>query len=657
MSSAAAPATFAPEPEPTTRIGPIFGALMLVLLIASLDQTIVSTALPTITGDLGGASKLAWVVTAYMLASTITTPLSGKLGDLYGRKIVLQTALVTFLIGSILCGLSQNMTELVAFRAVQGLGAGGLMVTTQAAIGDVVPARDRGRYSGLMGGVFGISTVIGPLLGGFFVDNLSWRWIFYINVPIGVVAFVVIAAVFSVRTERTHHDIDYVGVALLASGLSAIVLLTTLGGNTYAWISPEIIGLGVASVVLTLTFIWVESRASEPVLPLSLFRNPVFAVCSAVGFVVGVALFGSVTYLPLFLQLVKGSSPTISGLEMLPLMAGVLISSIGSGALISKTGRYKIFPIMGTALMTFGMVLLSRLEVGTSTAQAGLYMLVLGLGLGGVMQVLVLVVQNAVDYSQLGVATSGASLFRSMGGSIGTPIFGAILTSQLTSNLNAAFPGAAGQVGHLTTGATPDAIRDLPPAVALAFKQAYVEALHPVFLVGAAVAAVAFVLTWFIKEVPLRKTVAAQGLPSSVASPRQASSMRELAAQVATLAQRDHRHLIYEQLADAAGVDLNPQEMWLLLRVAEGQSVAVAELDLEEPMRVLGDLGLVEGETHLTAAGVAVLERLRDARQARIEALCSDWAPERHPEILEIVHRLTKSLAEAPPEPTVSGVA
>ncbi len=434
------------------------------------------------------------------------------------------------------------------------------------------------------------------------------------------------------------------------------MLLTTLGGNTYAWISPEIIGLGVASVVLTLMFIWVESRASEPVLPLSLFRNPVFAVCSAVGFVVGVALFGSVTYLPLFLQLVKGSSPTVSGLEMLPLMAGVLISSIGSGALISKTGRYKIFPIMGTALMTFGMVLLSRLEVGTSTAQAGLYMLVLGLGLGGVMQVLVLVVQNAVDYSQLGVATSGASLFRSMGGSIGTPIFGAILTSQLTSNLNAAFPSAAAQVGHLTTGATPDAIHALPPAVALAFKQAYVEALHPVFLVGAAVAAVAFVLTWFIKEVPLRKTVAAQGVPSSVASPRQASSMRELAAQVATLAQRDHRHLIYEQLADTAGVDLDPQQMWLLLRLAEGQPVAVAELDLQEPMRVLGDLGLVEGETHLTAAGTAVLERLWDARRARIAALCSDWAPERHAEILEIVGRLTKSLAEAPPERTLSGV-
>ncbi len=636
---------------PATRIAPIFGALMLVLLIASLDQTIVSTALPTIAGDLGGASKLAWVVTAYMLASTITTPLAGKLGDLYGRKVVLQTALAVFLVGSVLCGLSQNMTELILFRAIQGLGGGGLMVTTQAAIGDVVPARDRGRYSGLMGGVFGISTVIGPLLGGFFVDNLSWRWIFYINVPIGMIAFGVIAAVFSARTSRTRHDIDYVGIALLAAGLSAIVLVTTLGGQTYAWRSAQIAGLAIASVVLILAFIAAESRAAEPVLPLHLFRNRVFAVSSAVGFVVGVALFGSVTYLPLFLQLVKGSTPTISGLEMLPLMAGVLISSVGSGAVITRTGRYKVFPIMGTALMVAGMLLLSRLEVGTSTAEAGLYMLVLGLGLGGVMQVLVLVVQNAVDYSELGVATSGASLFRSMGGSIGTPIFGAILTSGLTANLHAAFPGAAGQVGQLTSGATPAAVEALPPAIRDAFRQAYVEALQPVFLTGAAVAFVAFVLTWFIKEVALRKTVAGQGVSESIASPRPASSMRELAAQAATLATRDRRHLIYEQLADAAGVDLGPQDMWLLLRLAEDRPAAAADHDLESSQRMLVDDGLVDAGGRVTAAGTATLARLHDARCARIQALLADWAPERHPEILEIVNRLTESLAEAPPEP------
>jgi EmrB/QacA subfamily drug resistance transporter len=648
-----ATATAGPGEAPTTRIAPIFGALMLVLLIASLDQTIVSTALPTIAGDLGGASKLAWVVTAYMLASTITTPLSGKLGDLYGRKVVLQTALAVFLLGSVLCGLSQNMTELILFRAIQGLGGGGLMVTTQAAIGDVVPARDRGRYSGLMGGVFGISTVIGPLLGGFFVDNLSWRWIFYINVPIGVIAFAVIAAVFSTRSSRTRHDIDYAGIALLAAALSAIVLVTTLGGQTYAWRSAQIAGLSVASVVLLLLFVRAESRAAEPVLPLRLFRNRVFAVASAVGFVVGVALFGSVTYLPLFLQLVKGSTPTISGLEMLPLMAGVLISSVGSGAVITRTGRYKIFPIMGTALMVVGMLLLSRLDVGTSIAQAGAYMLVLGLGLGGVMQVLVLVVQNAVDYSELGVATSGASLFRSMGGSIGTPIFGAILTSGLATNLHAAFPGAAGQVGQLTSGATPATIENLPPGIRAAFRHAYVEALHPVFLTGAAVAAVAFVLTWFIKEVALRKTVAGQGVSESIASPRPASSMRELAAQAATLAQRDRRHLIYEQLADAAGVDLAPQDMWVLLRLAEERPAVFADPGLASSRRLLAGDGLVDAEGRVTAAGNAALARLHDARCARIQALLADWAPERHPEILEIVDRLTESLAEFPPEPVV----
>jgi EmrB/QacA subfamily drug resistance transporter len=637
--------------QPTTpRIGPIFGALILVLLIASLDQTIVSTALPTIAGDLGGASKLAWVVTAYMLASTVTTPLSGKLGDLYGRKVVLQTALAVFLIGSILCGLSQNMTELILFRAIQGLGAGGLMVTTQAAIGDVVPPRDRGRYSGLMGGVFGISTVIGPLLGGFFVDNLSWRWIFYINVPIGVIAFVVIAAVFSVRSERTHHDIDYLGITLLAAGLSSIVLLTTLGGNTYAWASAEIAGLAVASVVFTLGFVVAEHRAAEPVLPLSLFRNRVFAVSSAVGFVVGVALFGSVTYLPLFLQLVKGSTPTISGLEMLPLMAGVLTSSIGSGLVISKTGRYKIFPIAGTALMVVGMALLARLEVGTGIPEAGLYMLVLGLGLGGVMQVLVLVVQNAVDYSQLGVATSGASLFRSMGGSIGTPIFGAILTGRLTSNLHGALPNAAGQVGRLTSGATPDVIRNLPPVIRAAFRHAYVESLHPVFLAGASVAVVAFVLTWFIKEVPLRKTVAAQGIPEAVSSPRIASSMTELAAQAASLCRSDRRHLIYERLADQSGVDLDPQEMWLLFRLRQGAHETAAGFHLGAALESLTSLGLIDSESRVTDAGEAVLDRLREARQSRLQALLSDWSPERHPEILEIIGRLTTSLSEAPPE-------
>ncbi len=640
--------------EAPPRLGPIFGALMLVLLVASLDQTIVSTALPTIAGDLGGSSKLAWVVTAYMLASTITTPLAGKLGDQFGRKIVLQTALVTFLFGSVLCGAAHSMTELILFRGIQGLGGGGLLTTTQAAIGDVVPARDRGRYSGFLGAVFGLSTVIGPLLGGFFVDNLSWRWIFYVNVPIGLVALVVLQLVFNPHVGHTRHVIDYLGISFLAAGLSAVVLLTTLGGVDYAWLSWQTAAFAVISLVCLAGFILTERRAAEPVLPLSLFRIRIFAVASAVGFVVGVALFGSVTYLPLFLQLVKGSTPTVSGLEMLPLMAGVLISSIGSGQVISRTGRYKVFPILGTGLMIVGMLLLSRLAVDTSIPAAGLSMLVLGLGLGAVMQPLILIVQNAVDYSQLGVATSGASLFRSMGGSIGTPIFGAILTNRFASNLAAALPAAPPGGVNLERGATPALIASLPAPIKEAFRTAYVDALHPVFLTGAAFAVVAFVLTWFIPEVPLRKTVKAQGASETAAAPMLSSSMAELEAQAAALACRDNRHLIYERLADSADVDLEPREMWLLFRLVEQVPGVVESFQLDPQLDELREKGLIDDGCGLTPDGHAALERLRAARSSRIQGLLEDWSPEQHQEVREIIQRLTDSLAQEPPEPVAA---
>ena len=390
---------------PAPRVRLIFVALLLVLLLASLDQTIVSTALPTIVGDLGGISHLSWVVTAYLLAATIAGPLYGKLGDLYGRKKVLQTAIVIFLIGSALCGVAQSMVQLIAFRALQGLGAGGLIVTTFAVIGDVIPPRERGKYQGYFGGVFGVSTVIGPLLGGFFVDNLSWRWIFYVNLPIGLIALVVIAVAFHTRTTTERHAIDYAGAALLAGALSAIVLFTSLGGTTWAWESWKIVALIVLSVVLVPAFVWVESRAAEPIIPLALFRNRTFSVTSGVGFIVGFALFGAITYLPLYFQITKGSSPTKSGLQLTPLMAGVLVTSIASGQLISRLGRYRMFPIAGTAVMGLAMLMLSRLELGTSVWVASLDSLVLGLGLGMVMQVLVLAAQNAVDYRQIGVAT------------------------------------------------------------------------------------------------------------------------------------------------------------------------------------------------------------------------------------------------------------
>ncbi len=339
----AAPEALAP------RVRLIFGALMLVLLLASLDQTIVSTALPTIVGDLHGLQHIAWVVTAYLLASTISGPLYGKLGDLYGRKPILQFAIVLFLVGSALCGASQTMTQLIGFRALQGLGAGGLMVTTIAVVGDIIPPRERGRYQGYFGAVFGVSTVIGPLLGGFFVDNLSWRWIFYVNLPVGAAALFVIAAVFHSKAAPVGHKIDYLGAALLAGSLSAIVLFTSLGGTTYGWWSTEMVTMLVLGIVLLVLFVFVESRAAEPILPLELFRNSVFRITSAIGFIIGLALFGAIVYLPLYLQIVKGHSPTGSGLMMTPLMAGVLLTSIASGILISRFGRYKPFPIVGTA--------------------------------------------------------------------------------------------------------------------------------------------------------------------------------------------------------------------------------------------------------------------------------------------------------------------
>jgi EmrB/QacA subfamily drug resistance transporter len=482
----------------------IFAALLLVLFIASLDQTIVSTALPTIVGDLGGLQHLSWVVTAYLLASTVVGPLYGKLGDLYGRKRVLQVALVLFLVGSALCGLAQNMPQLIAFRAVQGIGGGGLIVVSMAIVGDIVAPRERGRYQGLFGGVFGVSVVAGPLLGGFFVDNLSWRWIFYVNLPLGAVALAVIAVAFRSRQATERHRLDLLGTVVLALGLSGVILYTSLGGATYAWDAPGMLAAIGGGVLLLALFPFVESRAAEPIMPLELFRNQTFRTTSAIGFVIGFALFGSVTFIPLYLQIVKGHSPTGSGLLMTPMMLGVLATSTASGFLISRYGRYRVFPIAGTAVATVGLYLLSTLDVETSTRVAAADMLILGLGLGMVMQVLVLAAQNAVDYRLLGVATSGATLFRQVGGSIGVSVFGAIFTNRLGRELADRLPPGS----HAPTHASPALIHHLPATIHTLYVEAVAAALHPVFLTAAAIMVVGFALSWRLRDVPLRETSA-----------------------------------------------------------------------------------------------------------------------------------------------------
>jgi EmrB/QacA subfamily drug resistance transporter len=657
-AEAAAPAG---ADRPQVRL--IFGALVLVLLLASLDQTIVSTALPTIVGDLGGISKLSWVVTAYLLASTVVGPIYGKLGDLYGRKVVLQTAIVIFLAGSVLCGISQNMSELIVFRAIQGLGAGGLLVVTIAVIGDIIPPRDRGRYQGFFGGVFGVSTVIGPLLGGFFVDNLSWRWIFYVNLPIGLVALAVIAAAFHARVDQVKYRIDYLGAALLAGGLSAIVLYTSLGGTTYAWGSAPMIALIVAGIVLLAAFVLVEARAAEPILPLAIFRNRVFSVTSAVGFIVGLALFGAVTYLPLYLQDVKGHSPTTSGLLITPMMAGVLITSIGSGQLISRFGRYKPFPIAGTAITAIGLALLSRLHVETSTLVAGAYMVVLGLGLGLVMQVLVLAAQNADYYKYLGVASSGSTLFRQIGGAIGVSIFGAIFANQLAHNLARELPAGV----HVPRAADPAALKRLPPALHDAYATAITDALHTVFFAAAGIAVLAFFLTWLLREVPLKATAQAPDVGDGFHAARDDNALRELQRALSLLAGRDQRWDLYQGIAARAGLDLAPPELWLLARLGERPPLTQRQLteQLQDDAHPIGEAleqlrkrSLVhsgdDGAIALTTSGREDYGRLVAAKCAGLRELLAGWDPDRHAEVQQLVDELGRDLVSEIPTPATS---
>jgi EmrB/QacA subfamily drug resistance transporter len=660
MSVAAAAAGPAPVPRAQVRV--IFAGLMLALLLAALDQTIVATALPTIVSDLGGLDKLAWVTSAFLLAQTVVTPIYGKLGDLYGRKRVLQSAIVLFLAGSALCGQAQSMTELIAFRAIQGLGAGGLVVLIQAVIGDIVSPRERGRYQGLFGAVFGIASIGGPLLGGVIVEQISWRWIFYVNLPIGIVALAVLSATLPATTQRSRPTIDYVGAGLLAAGLSALVLVTSLGGTTWAWGSGAVLVVGALGVLLLVAFAFAERHAREPILPPSLLRDRVFAVGGLLSMIVGFALFGAVTFLPLYFQTVDAATPTGSGLRLLPMIAGLLITSILSGQLITRYGRYKPFPIIGTALMALGLGLLSTLDVGTSIATSSLYLLLLGLGLGSTMQVLVLAVQNAVDYKNLGTATSGVTLARGIGGSLGTAIFGTVFSTQLRSQLRGSLTGPlAHQVaaGGRLTGAQ---VLRLPPTARLVYQHAYVHALEPVFVMAAGVAAAGFFLSLFLPQRKLRAAAATStGLDDGLAAPRSPDSLAEVERALTKVTTPEERARFRERVAERSGVNISPGAIWALIRIDEhgfARARAMALEDGVDPARisqVLDELrarGLVAGEGRaaaVTAAGEDETRRVVSARRELLNEALDDGDADRRPEVSALLTRLARELCGEPP--------
>lgn len=542
----------------------IFVAIVFGLLMAALDQTIVATALPTIVSDLGNAGHQSWVVTSYLLTSTIATILAGKLGDLFGRKLVFQAAVVCFVAGSVLCGLSASMGMLVGARALQGIGGGAVTVTAAALIGEVIPLRDRGRYQGMLGAVFGVTTVIGPLLGGYVTDYLTWRWAFWINVPISVVVLLVAGAAIPALAGRTRPVIDYAGIVLIGLGATGLTLATSWGGNRYAWGSSAIIALFAGSVVALVLFAWVEKRAAAPILPTRLFADPVFAVCCVLAFVVGFAMLGALTFLPTFMQYVDGVSATTSGLRTLPMVVGMLLTSTGSGTLVGRTGRYKIFPVVGTALMTVAFGLMSQMDAATPALLQSLYLIILGAGIGLSMQVLVLVVQNTSSFADLGVATSGVTFFRTIGSSFGAAVFGSLFVNFLDRRLASAL-NTAGLAAD--AAASPEAVHRLSPQQATPIVQAYAESLGQVFLWAAPVALLGFVLALFLPEVPLKELHDnAVDLGDGFGMPSTASSDELLETAIGRLL-RNQPGVRLRSIAMRPDCELDVAALWTVLRI------------------------------------------------------------------------------------------